>query len=573
VFGLDVQLVAMGGSLVGALAILVWWMFFSRATWLERSVAVGAMAVAALLIRPLTHPSIQNGMMGLMFAIYAIPPTLSLALVGWAAASRGLSEGARRAAMVVAIVLGCGVWTLARTDGLLGGASQLAWRWTPTAEELLLAQGEPTTLTPPVAAPITQAPITLNAPVGEPGATPEVARADGEAMSERAITRFEWPGFRGLNRDGVVHGVRIATNWSVNPPVEMWRRPIGPGWSSFSVSGDLLYTQEQRGDDEVVACYRVSTGEAVWRHSDPVRFWESNGGAGPRATPTLSGGRVYAFGATGVLNALDSSTGKLAWSQNAASDTGRPLPGWGFSSSPLVIDDVVVVAAAGTLVAYDTETGARRWTGPSYGGSYSSPHQITVDGVVQVLLLGGPGAISLEPATGSVLWEHEWESGAIVQPAVTADGGILINTLTATGGLGIRRLEVTRAGVAWTVAERWTSNGLKPYFNDFVVHKGFAFGFDGNILSSIDLTDGRRVWKGGRYGNGQLVLLADQDLLLVISEEGELALVRASSDGFAELSRFPVLDGKTWNHPVLVGNTLLVRNGEEMAAFRLSLAR
>ena len=142
-----------------------------------------------------------------------------------------------------------------------------------------------------------------------------------------------------------------------------------------------------------------------------------------------------------------------------------------------------------------------------------------------------------------------------------------------TGGAGTRRLAVAHAADKWTVEERWTSNGLKPYFNDFVVHKGHAFGFDGNILSCIDLADGKRKWKGGRYGNGQLVLLPDQDLLLVLSEDGELALVRATPDQHQELARLPGIEGKTWNHPALVGNVLLVRNGEQMAAFRLAPER
>lgn len=152
----------------------------------------------------------------------------------------------------------------------------------------------------------------------------------------------------------------------------MWRRPVGPGWSSFAVSGDVFYTQEQRGEEEVVACYKVSSGEPVWGHRDPVRFWESNGGAGPRGTPTVHNGRVYALGATGIINALEARTGAVVWSRNAAADTGRELPGWGFTSAPLVIDDVVIVATPGTLAGYEVATGNLRWTGPQLPSSHAS---------------------------------------------------------------------------------------------------------------------------------------------------------------------------------------------------------
>jgi outer membrane protein assembly factor BamB len=312
----------------------------------------------------------------------------------------------------------------------------------------------------------------------------------------------------------------------------------------------------------------------VWQHRDAVRFWESNAGAGPRATPTLGHGRVYTFGATGIVNALNAGNGAVIWSRNAATDTGVEIPDWGFASSPLLVDDLVVVAAAGRLVAYAAATGERRWLGPTGGAGYSSPHLATIDGVAQILLLRGSRTISVAPADGSLLWQHTWEPGVgIVQPALAERDGVLLTTGDAMGGVGMRRIAVSRDKAAgWTVQERWTSRGLKPYFNDFVVHKGHAFGFDGSILASIDLADGNRKWKGGRYGSGQLVLLPDQDVLLVLSEEGELALVAAIPDKFSELARFKAIEGKTWNHPVLVGDVLLVRNGEEMAAFRLTRA-
>jgi outer membrane protein assembly factor BamB len=360
--------------------------------------------------------------------------------------------------------------------------------------------------------------------------------------------------------------VRIDTDWSAKPPVQLWRRPIGPGWSSFAVQGGLFYTQEQRGDKEVVACYKATTGEPVWTHGDAARFFESNAGAGPRATPTLSNNRVYTFGATGILNALDASNGAVFWTRNVSSETNTKVPFWGFSSSPLVIGDLVIVAASGQLVAYDAATGNRRWVGPNPGGSYSSPHLATIDGVQQVLLVTGAGTTSVAPADGKQLWEHAWASNSIVQPALTAEGDVLITSQDN----GTRRLAVAHDASGWSVQERWTSNGLKPYFNDFVVHKGYAYGFDGRILACIDLKDGERKWKGGRYGNGQLVLLPDQDLLLVLSEEGELVLVSATPDQFAERAKVTAIEGKTWNHPVLVGDILLVRNAEEMAAYRLA---
>ncbi len=583
----------LGTGLLCSVAIVLWWLFFSRAPWAERLGAIVLMIAAVFAIRPLVHESLIGGMMGYWLYVYSTP-LLSVALVVGAVAGRRLTAGARRAAMAAAILLAAASFTLIRTAGVQGAGAQLHWRWTPTPEQLLLAQAkdEPKPVPPstaPAESPVApaekpkepSAPATADRPAvkappaekSEPVARPVTAVPAGLAMSERGVARVEWPGFRGPRRDSIVRGVQIRTDWSASPPVEMWRRAIGPGWSSFAVDGDFLYTQEQRGEDEVVACYRVSTGEPVWRHRDPVRFWESNGGAGPRGTPAIGNGRVYSFGATGILNALDARNGAVVWSRNAATDTEVATPFWGFSSSPLVLDDIVIVAVSGRLAAYDAATGKPRWLGPTGGAGYSSPHLMTIDGVTQVLLQRGARTTSVAPADGTMLWEYSWQPAAsIVQPAVIADGDILITTADAMGGQGMRRLVVGHGPGGWNVQERWTSRGLKPYFNDFVVHEGHAYGFDGSILSCIDVADGARKWKGGRFGNGQLVLLPDQDVLLVLSEEGELALVRATPDQFSEIARFKAIEGKTWNHPVLVGDVLLVRNGEEMAAFRLSRA-
>jgi len=534
----------MAGMLGGPL-VLVWWLFFSRAPWLERIAGVFLMLAALFLTPGIAHVSIATGAQGMLYPMYAIP-TLSLGFVVWAAASRNLPDRQRYATMAAAAFLSCGIWALVRTNGVTGGFDwDFAWRWSQTAEERLLAR------------------------VADDGGA--MAARPAPVTPETGDTGAGWPGFRGPRRDGVVRGVRVETDWSAAPPVELWRREVGPGWSSFAVRGDLLYTQEQRGEEEVVAAYRVTSGEPVWMHRDPARFWEAMAGPGPRGTPTLAGDRLYAFGATGILNALNPADGAVIWSRNAAEDAEMPNPGWGFAASPLVIGDMVVVAASGRLAAYDAADGELRWLGPPGNNSYGSPQLFTIDGVAQILLLNGNGLIAVSPQDGTLLWEHAWGGFHSLQPALTADGDVLMATANDVGGNGIRRLDVTQGAGGWTVEELWATRGLKPYFNDLVVHDGHAFGFDGRIMSCIDLATGERVWKGGRYGNGQVVMLADQDVMLVISEDGELALVEASTESFNELARFRVLEGKTWNHPVLVGDVLLVRNDHEMAAFRLTL--
>ena len=555
------------GGMVAGVLVLLWWLFFSRAPWVERLGTLVVAVAGVLAAKPLLDISVTTALMGYGRYVLSIPH-VCLGIVAGAALGRGMSAPVRRSVLVVTALLGALSLGLVRVEGVTGaGAANITWRWTQTAEERLLAQvrDEPP---PPPAAAGTPVVSTPDKPVDTKPADP--APAAPPAAAAPALSG-EWPGFRGARRDGVIRGAKIATDWSRTPPKELWRRPIGPGWSSFAVAGDLVYTQEQRGEQEVVSAYRLATGEPVWRHRDNVRFYEANAGAGPRATPAVHDGRVFTQGAKGTVNALDARTGAVIWTRDAQADTGATMPGWGYTGSPQVVDGLVIVSASGRLVAYEVATGTPRWTQKTVGGGYSSPQFVTIDGVPQILMLSSGGGItSVAPSDGTVLWQSAWQEGvSIIQPSLLTDG-VLAATGDSMGGQGIRRLAVSKAGDGWKVEERWTTRGLKPYFSDFVVHKGHAFGFDGTILSAINLETGERVWKGGRYGAGQMMLLADQDLLLVLSEEGELALVSATPDKHTEVARFKAIEGKTWNHPVLVGDVVLVRNGDEMAAFKLA---
>ena len=297
-----------------------------------------------------------------------------------------------------------------------------------------------------------------------------------------------------------------------------------------------------------------------------ARFYDSHAGAGPRSTPTLAGDNVYTLGATGILNVLDALDGSVIWSRDAAGENSVKVLNWGFTGSPLVINDAVIVSLSGKLAAYDAANGKPRWSGSDGGSSYSSPHQITIKGVPQILLMSDSGAISVDPQGGRKLWSYDWQVGnRILQPAVIEEGDLLLAGETK----GVSRVKVSYTEGEWNVKELWRSAEMKVNFNDFIIHKGHAYGFDGPRIECLDLSTGKPKWRGYPY-RGWLLLLADQDILLVLTEKGGLALVDANPDRFTELAEFPAIKGKTWNHPVLAGEILLVRNNLEMAAFRLS---
>jgi outer membrane protein assembly factor BamB len=521
------------GGMLGGVAILIWWLFFSRIPMAWRWVGFAIMILSVFALTRWADPSIATGYQGMMLFNYVVP-TLSLGLVLWAVFGQKLPATPRMLTMFLSILISCGFWTLFRSEGITGsGGAELAWRWSQSYEEE----------------------FTSDMGITNP-ALPVSMDPETEAV---------WPGFRGPARDAVVKGVKVKTDWSDHPPAEMWRRAVGPACSSFAVMGEYFFTQEQREDNEAITCYRLTDGTLVWSYEYEARFWDSHAGAGPRSTPAIDKGKIYALGATGILNALDASNGQLIWTRDAAADTEAEIGGWGFTGSPLVIDDLVLVTVGGTVVAYDKQTGDLSWRGPEGGEAYSSPHFFTINGIPQVIVFAKPGVSSFEPKSGKLLWEYANPLARIVQPGITAEGEILIST---KNGMAVQCLSLEEQAGTWEINEEWSSTRLKPNFNDYVVHKGHAYGYDGMSLVCIDLADGSRKWKSGKYG-GQLLLLADQDLLVLLSENGELSLIEAVSEHFSELGNMPAIEGKTWNHPAMAGNIILVRNSREMAAYRL----
>ncbi len=532
------------GPTLGTLAFLIWWLSASRAPWKVRGIVF-----AGFLAMCIATGFAMDKSMAMPLVIYAIP----LATAAWAIVlhfSRGLVWFARTMYVLLGILAVLSMIQPFRLEGADGSLRlNLVMRWQPRQED-----------------------TALEALREYQESSSQAAIPDVDAIPEPSAS--DWAEFRGPERSGKVFGVQIETDWSTKPLVELWRRPVGPGWASFTVVGARAYTQEQRGDDEAVVCYDTATGQEIWAHTDRTKFDEAMGGVGPRATPTVVGDKVYALGANGTLNCLQMASGDLIWSADIVADTGAKLPMWGFASSPLVVGDLVVVYAGAPdagLIAYDRELGEKAWACPAGSHSYSSPHLARLDGVDLILMMSNAGLAAADVASGSLVWDYDWSSedqARIVQPAVLPDGDILV----ATGyGIGTHRIAPRQEAGNWQVETAWETRNLKPYFNDFVLHKGHVYGFDDKIMACVDPATGDRVWKGGRYGYGQLVLLADQDVLLVLSERGDVALVEAKLDGHQELARFHAMDGKAWSHPVVAHGKLFVRNSAEAVCYQLSL--
>jgi outer membrane protein assembly factor BamB len=525
------------GLFFSPFVILLWWIFAARVRGRDRWLLPLLMIVPTTLLGATV---IRNSLQSLLIYLWPLAATIAIL---WLTVTIPFARNLRRRGLIILLLAFWAFTVLVRFDGMsASGAPTIRWFWQPSPEQQFLAGH-----------------VTRAAPAN----SPPVVIAPGD-----------WAQFRGPRQDGRLAGVSFNADWAAHPPKLLWKHRVGPGWSSFAAASGRLFTQEQRGEEEAVVCYSQDTGDELWAWSHRARFNDESSGTGPRATPSLDGGNLYAQGATGLLACLDAATGNLRWSTDIQAAVNGVRPQWGYSSSPLVIAGNVVVFAGGKdnrgTAAFNAQTGKLVWAAGHAGHSYSSAHRATLAGVEQVLMISEYGIESFDPAAGTLLWEHHWPTqvSRVVQPVLLSDTELLVGSGTGTEQ-GARRLRVTRDAAKWKVETLWTARDLRPYFNDGVALDSSFFGFDDNKLCCLDLATGKRLWSSSSYGHGQILLLADQSLLLVQAVNGSVALVRASPTACTEVARIPALEGKTWNHPVIANNKLFVRNAQEAACFQL----
>lgn len=411
-------------------------------------------------------------------------------------------------------------------------------------------------------------------PILEPrfGGGPRLAAQSRLAQVDIAASPTDFPQFRGPSRDGRLPGVKLFRDWTARQPRELWRRPVGEGWSGFAVVGQVAITQEEREDQEVVAAYDLASGEPLWSHAAPGGYRNTIGGNGPRATPTVAGGQVFTFGPGGLLRALEAATGKLMWSHQTAEENDAEPPQWGYAGSPLLVGDRVVVAPGGpggrSLVAYDRRSGERVWSAGDDKAAFASPQLFTLAGRQQIVIFNEASVAGHDPEKGAVLWTFPWSSAQanVAQPLALGDDRLLISS---GYGVGASALEIVEKDGGFVARERWHSNAMKAKFTNPIELGGKIYGLDDGIFACLDAATGEKCWKAGRYGHGQILLVGE--LILLLAENGEMVLIEPNPAGLKELGRFPALSGKSWNTFALAGNKLLVRNHQEAACFELPL--
>ena len=378
----------------------------------------------------------------------------------------------------------------------------------------------------------------------------------------------EWAQWRGPNRDGISSETGFLKNWSQEGPKVLWHIPFGDGYSGISIAQGKVYTMSAEDDDEFVVCLDASNGEEIWRFRSGAKFTEQRGD-GPRSMPTVHEDSVFALGAEGKLYALNAHDGEQLWSHNFVEEFDSKIPTWGFSSSPLIEGNLVLVEAGGkdgqSIVAFDKKSGDVVWTTHTDEVGYSSPIAIDFGGVRQIIFLTSKTLLSLAPENGHIYWKYPWPEGInIATPIFIPDDKIFIS---ASYDKGAVLLKMTADADGIGIEEVWKSRVMKNHFNSSVLQGDYLYGFDNAILTCIEANTGEEQWRHRGFQKGSL-LLAD-GYLIILGEGGKLALAEANPSEYREKARFQLFDDKCWTVPTLAGGRLYLRNQKEMVCLDL----
>ncbi len=387
------------------------------------------------------------------------------------------------------------------------------------------------------------------------------------AVSVRAGEGADWPQYRGPNRDGKSTETGLARSWGAEGPREVWRVPIGAGFSGVSVVGDRLYTMDSDGETEYALGLDAGTGETLWRVPIGPIFKDGNGD-GPRAAPTVEGDRVYVLGSRGHLAALEQASGKVVWGVEYAEAFDSELPIWAFTSAPLVEGELLIMEVGGTgeraVAAFDKSSGEVRWTAQGATIAYSSPVALDLGGRRQLVFLLKEKVVALD-RDGGEIWSFPWASDGGIKPALPVflpPDRILVGASYDIGAVLVR---VDASGSS--AEEIWSSRFMRTHINTAIALGDHVYGFDTGTLRCLDAATGERGWAKRGLGKGSLIY-AD-GMFIILSERGKLVLAEATPERYRELAAHPVLEGRCWTAPSLSNRRLYLRNHTELVGLDL----
>lgn len=388
----------------------------------------------------------------------------------------------------------------------------------------------------------------------------------------------EWPQWGGPRRDFHVPDVSLSASWPEGGPPQLWRRPLGQGYSAIAVSGGRLYTMvREKDDEEIVVALAAGDGKTVWEHRYPVDLGglRLNYGKGPHSTPLVAGGRVFAIGTTGKLSVLDAAGGAPVWSRQLWEVMRGNEIARGYGTSPIAYHDTVITIVGGDgngAVAFDQADGDVVWQSQDFHASQSSPILVDVDGREQLVVFVADTIAGLDPASGELLWEHPHRSTAaynVSTPVWGEEDHLLF--MSSAYGSGSRVLRLGYAGGEATVEEVWAHTRMRIHFTNAVRIGGTVYGTTGQtgakMLAAVDVETGEMPWRERAVGRANLVVAGDK--VVALDEDGRLLLAELSPRGLSVLAETQLFESKSWTVPTLVGRVLYARDEQSIVALEL----